>query len=195
MSTAPTAGRRTVGGTSPRSSRGGCPTSGPVRKSDGFSRAPTAPAGTRQPHTYHQYASGCRAPAAAPGAPRADPPDLRTHPLDAPEVDLAGVEGGPPAVREIDEQAPVVVDAARDARARGPADLVPVQRIARPPRLEHRRLVAPEPRLELAQQPVERRLDVGRRQAERGGGLVQLLRKVLDAHRHVEPDPQHRPPL
>ena len=41
---------------------------------DGFWRAPPDAAGPRQPHTYHQYASGCRTPAATTGDLASDPP-------------------------------------------------------------------------------------------------------------------------
>src|SRR4051794_791035 len=53
----------------------------PIRKFDGIRRRQNASAGTRQPHTYYQYASGCRAPADAPRHPPVMPPNFRITPL------------------------------------------------------------------------------------------------------------------
>src|SRR4051794_41848243 len=59
----------------------------PIRKFDGIRRRRNTSAGTRQPHTYYQYASGCRALADAPRHPPVMPPNFRIATLD--DLELA----------------------------------------------------------------------------------------------------------
>ena len=83
----------------------------------------------------------------------------------------------------------------RRARGPGPGDLATAQRVARAPRVEDlcgRLAQAP---LERCEQPCQQRLDRLGRQSQARRSVAQLGRQLLDAHRHVEADAEHRPPL
>ena len=111
------------------------------------------------------------------------------------EVDLAGLERGAPAVGQLDDQPPRPVDAGGRAGAAGPGDRPPAQRVGLAVGGEQRRVVERERGLELAQQPLADRGDVGGREAQRRRGGVQLRRQVGDVHRDVHADPEDRPAL
>ena len=79
----------------------------------------------------------------------------------------------------------------------GPATSRPQQRVARAPGVEQRRPASSaSARSSAASSVASERLDVGRRRRPSvAGGGVQLGRQVLDAHRDVDADAEHRPAL
>ena len=112
------------------------------------------------------------------------------------EVNLTRVERGADAVGEPHDEPPVAVDPLGAPVVRGPpGDLASAQRVARAPSLEDQpgRFVEAPP--ECREQPREQRLDLLRRPSEGGRGLAQFGGQLLDAHRHVEADAEHRPTL
>ncbi len=111
------------------------------------------------------------------------------------EVDLARLERRPPAVREVDDEAPVAVDPRRAPVAARPRDVAPAQGVAGAPRVEERGRPERQRALEGVEQPREHRFDVARFEAQRPGRRAQVLRQVVGAYRDVQPDAEHGPAI
>ena len=111
------------------------------------------------------------------------------------EVDLACVEGRPPAAGQLDHQASLGVDARRPTAARRPGDVVPGEGVARAPGLERLRRLGLQPALEAREQASEQILDRRGREPQRPGGCAQLRREVRGLDGDVHADAQHGPTL
>src|SRR5689334_3206810 len=104
------------------------------------------------------------------------------------EVYFAGVEHDLAGVGR-DDEAAVVVDAARLTLATVPAHDLAAQDIARAPRLEHRIARLSQPEIERVEHGREHRLDTRirtRGDRERGSRLPQLLGELLEQRADVQ---------